>query len=354
MSKPSKLEVGVPIFALAVVVLLWWLWGTMWAPMMRASIATRHEGIAAQQVAAPRAAASAPDSVSSPVAATPDGGLTTSDYFQQLGQTGDLFGGVNALFASIAVVGVFWAGFLQRRTLIESRRAIAEQQFETAFFELLKLTREVAERIEVRVLNRQRGDSTEAPRLVRTGAAALNALAKRNFDSAGSVPPGTPPEGAQEALLRGLVKRYKAQVYSRHPSALGPYFRLLYQTFSLVHDSQLSDDRKIRYANIARGQISEGAVLLLALNGLTWRGRKFVQEIERFGLLEHMHPTYLREYGRLLRIAYRENAFRGSSARAAHPHERHPGPGPNAFDREPHEMDFVMSVPPEDWVNEQE
>ena len=85
------------------------------------------------------------------------------------------------------------------------------------------------------------------------------------------------------------------KIYDRQPSAFGPYFRLLYQTFKHIAESTLSERQQLRYANIARGQISEGAVLLIALNGLTPNGYKFVPLIEKFGLLEHLHRRYRTE-----------------------------------------------------------
>jgi hypothetical protein len=72
----------------------------------------------------------------------------------------------------------------------------------------------------------------------------------------------------------------------------------------------------MRYANIARGQISEGAVLLLAINGLTSHGYKLVPLIEKFGLLEHLHPRYRDEIGPALMLGYRPRAFMGSEERA--------------------------------------
>ena len=116
--------------------------------------------------------------------------------------------------------------------------------------------------------------------------------------------------------LAALVEGYLTRVYDRQPSAFGPYFRLLYQTFKHIAESALSENQQIRYANIARGQISEGAVLLLAVNGLTSTGYKFVPLIEKFGLLEHLHRHYRAEHQSALGIGYRPRAFLGSKDRA--------------------------------------
>jgi hypothetical protein len=56
--------------------------------------------------------------------------------------------------------------------------------------------------------------------------------------------------------------------------------------------------------------------LLLALNGLTYDGYKFVPLIEKFGLLEHLHRRYRAAFETTLKIGYRPRAFMGSEDRA--------------------------------------
>ena len=123
-----------------------------------------------------------------------------------------------------------------------------------------------------------------------------------------------------------LVKNYLTKAYDRKPSAFGPYFRILFQTFKHISDSRLPPEDQVRFSNIARGQMSEGAVLLLALNGLTPEGYKFVPLIEKFGLLEHLHRRYKQEYEGVLSLAYRPRAFMGSEERARPGNEWHPTP----------------------------
>jgi hypothetical protein len=126
--------------------------------------------------------------------------------------------------------------------------------------------------------------------------------------------------------LDALVRAFLTKAYDRQPSAFGPYYRILYQTFKHVADSTLSEAEQIRYANIARGQISEGAVLLLALNGLTYDGFQFVPLIERFGLLEHLHRRYRTTCERYLLLGYRPRAFLGSTERKRPENSWHPTP----------------------------
>src|SRR5437868_10963910 len=65
-------------------------------------------------------------------AVLPSAAAASAPTVADLGQLGDLFGGVNALFAALAVAGVFWAALLQRRALIETRQALTEERAATA------------------------------------------------------------------------------------------------------------------------------------------------------------------------------------------------------------------------------
>ncbi|HYE71578.1 MAG TPA: hypothetical protein VD932_08665 [Aquabacterium sp.] len=66
-----------------------------------------------------------------------------ADNVPALGQVGDLFGGINALFAALALVGVCFAAFFQWRSfqlLLDER---TQNAFEPRFFHLLQLVRDV-------------------------------------------------------------------------------------------------------------------------------------------------------------------------------------------------------------------
>jgi hypothetical protein len=233
--------------------------------------------------------------------------------FTELGQTGDSFGGLNALLTAIAGALVFWAGFMQHQTLKQVREEAKSershrniQEFESLFFRLLELTATAVERIE----GPKRSDK-QLPR--HKGTRALDSLARSLYDHVGAHR-GNQTDSQKQ--LFALVEGYLTKIYDRQPSAFGPYLRLLYQTFKHVAESTLSEEQQVRYANIARGQISEGAVLLLAVNGLAPNGYKFVPLIEKFGLLEHMHRRYRTEYEQALGLGYRPRAFLGSQERS--------------------------------------
>jgi hypothetical protein len=328
----------VPVLGLVVVGLVWYGWLTR-------GIFLTHSQVAKSVPAAASAASSPP---------IPN----REQYFAEVGQSGDAFGGLNAGLTALAGVLVAWAGVMQhlmlkqaRRQAVEERRAREQQasdsreglrlaqealkhereeaarerdtrrlqEFEGLFFRLLELSSSVTDRIETDAVPTSMitvpGEGTRtfgAP--ARHGPAALASFASslRNV-ALGQLPPLQHDRNAQ---LGKLVSLFLTRVYDRRPSAFGPYFRILYQTFRHISESHLTYEEQVKYANIARGQISEGAVLLLALNGLTVDGYKFIPLIEKFGLLEHLHRRYQVEFKELLSIGHRNRAFMGSVERA--------------------------------------
>lgn len=225
--------------------------------------------------------------------ATPEASASTA-VLEQLGQTGDLFGGLNALFAALAFVGVVWAGSLQRRMLLDARAAyelerqanqlerdaIGRQQFEATFFQMLSLVRD---------LGRQgAGPMADPP-----GETSLNHLAAVLFARASTAE--LHGEAAMVQVLRDMVQTYETDVFGPHSSVLGAYFRALYQLLGLIDrqpDRLLDRDSKVHYANIVRGQIPESLLLMLAVSSLTPRGESFCPLIGRYGLLKHLQPHH--------------------------------------------------------------
>jgi hypothetical protein len=248
-------------------------------------------------------AAEAPAQASDVIAAT------TAQTLTEFGQVGDSFGGLNALLTALAGAFVFWAGFMQHQALKEARQEAErerdyrhKQEFESLFFQLLSLCAVAAEKVQRRTAQMSSGDDG-----VRRGSRALDSYAASIYSKVNPEQVGATPE----KVLKKLVTTFYTIAYDRNPSAFGPYYRMLLQVFRHIADSGLSDEDQRRYASIAKGQISEGAVLLLALYGLSEAGREFRPLIEKFSLLTHIHRRHFKAYSTALLIGYRADAFNG-------------------------------------------
>ncbi|KAL0630327.1 hypothetical protein Q9L58_010825, partial [Maublancomyces gigas] len=230
-----------------------------------------------------------------------------SQLLTEFGQVGDSFGGLNAFLTSLAGAFVFWAGFMQHQALKEARQETErerayrhKQEFESLFFQLLTLSALASEKVE-----REISKTPPVVPEVRRGSRALDSYAAHIYKSVNPEQVGA----TTEKVLKKLVRKFYTAVYDRNPSVFGPYYRMLLQVFQHIADSGLSEQSQQRYANIARGQVSEGAVLLLALYGLSKAGREFSPLIEKFSLLAHIHRRHFKAYSTALLIGYRHRAF---------------------------------------------
>lgn len=221
----------------------------------------------------------------------------TAEAAAKVGQFGDMFGGLNALFTALAFAAVFWSGLMQRTEMAMQRRELAlqrkaleeqreemerqrgvfaQQTFEATFFRVLAQCQEMHDRLTVEE-HGYRGDR------------ATRWLA----ELAGSALAWASTEGPDDELAARVGKRYTDAVYPRYGQYLGPYYRTLYQLFKLIDQQagmKLADRR--RYANLARAHLSGIDVFLLAINGCSEMGAGSRRFIEQFRLLKHIEiPT---------------------------------------------------------------
>lgn len=234
-----------------------------------------------------------------------------------LGQWGDTFGALNALFAAAAFIGVLWTLSLQREQLNEqkielerqkqrqadqeillaqekdaTRKAEHLQKFENTFFQLLALLREVRAEVRYRSVRSPGSDLSE-------GSAAF-AMA---WDDAQAVLRGTRPEPTSEEV--GDI--YSVTIHARAESGLGPYFRLIYTILERISSDPLIPNReRVRYSRLLRSQLTSPEVGLLALNGLTDAAKDLDRYLTRFHMLKYLPEDAAR---RELMRHYPEKAF---------------------------------------------
>lgn len=210
---------------------------------------------------------------------------------EDAGQFGDMFGGLNALFTALAFAAVWWTGRmqqremqmqrrelrlqrkalrLQREELADTRTVMTRQTFESMFFQMLRLSREIR-------------DVMQAP-ADQVGASAVRHYAKEcrtTIEGHGNEP-------NDDELRRLIGLNYEMFIYDGEAEPyVGPYFRSLFHVFKLINETRFRSDVKARYASIARAQLSADDLVLLAANACSDVGSGFRQYIEKFGLLKH-------------------------------------------------------------------
>lgn len=215
-------------------------------------------------------------------------GVNVSQKQETWGQFGDFLGGVlNPIFSFLALIGLLITIALQVRQLRisahELRSAEAAlsaqsdatkvQNFETSFFQLLKLHNDVVNAID---LQSEEGRVTKGRDCFKV---FVNRLEK-------------------DLRTEGGSKRYKTFVtqyelfYINHEHEIGHYFRLLYNIVKLVKITDGID--KKRYTNLLRAQLSSYELKLLFYNCISsWGKEKFKPLVEEFALLKTIPRTVL-------------------------------------------------------------
>lgn len=214
------------------------------------------------------------------------------------GTFGDMFGAVNSLFTGLAFAALIYAVHLQRREVslltqelqgnktlwLEQQKATQEQlkllhkqQFESTFFNLLRIFCDIVENIDLRS-----GGSITAQgkdvfpiflQRIRTDADFKNQAHYKTH-------PRT--VWAEDAY---------SNFYNETSSDLGHYFRTLYNLYKFVNESDLPERQQRIYTNLIRAQLSDAEATLLFLNGLSPMGAKFRDYLEKYAALKNVNKN---------------------------------------------------------------
>jgi hypothetical protein len=201
------------------------------------------------------------------------------------GQWGDSFGALNALFSAFAFSAVLLTLWVQQRQISEAQRDQHRQRFDETYFKLLGLLRDV--RSELRY--------TPSSYVQPTPQEGAHALAGAASDAKHYLIEKKPLDRDFSAIEIGNI--YSSNVHKRSEAGLGPYFRLIYTLLKRIHeDKVLSEEEKITYGNLLRGQLGTPEIELLALNGLTKESKDLRFYLGRFRMLKYMGTGPIRAY----------------------------------------------------------
>lgn len=215
---------------------------------------------------------------------------------EEWGQFGDYIGGVlNPIFGLGGFIALLFTFFHQRDQLEATTRHVKAQAgtaklqaFESTFFQLLTLYRDVTK--DLRITRPFAAiDNPNSPGELE-GRECLRFLHKELLARFLSpVERGDIPGPTREAV-RMQYKKF----YEEYGHLVGHYFRTIYNLVKFVSRAELTPDAKKIYTNLLRAQLSKYELGLLAYNCASEFGdRQLAPLVEEFDLLKHLEDSAL-------------------------------------------------------------
>lgn len=229
---------------------------------------------------------------------------------EALGQWGDTFGALNALFSAFAFIAVMVTLVFQGREIKRQQEQIQsareDQQtlrFEATFFRLLDLLREL--RSEIR-FNHSREYNLHVPGnyVVQVGEDALRAIV-RELDYWSEICDDRKPLDQIEFMK----KKYMVCVQAYGENGLSPYFRIVYSILRRVHEATfLTDQDKAAYGNLLRSQITSNELAIAGINGMVSISANFATYLTEYRMFKYLVNGPTRA---IIELHYPKHAFEG-------------------------------------------
>lgn len=264
------------------------------------------------------------------------------------GMFGDSFGAINSLFSGLALGGIIYTIFLQKKELALQREELREtrnefkvqnvtlrlQRFENTFFSLLTLHHQIVDSIGLDIQKEKLSEkhsnhpveTAHYDRVILRGRDVFKNL----YDEL-SEPLQMGLEFNQDSLDQ-INATYLLQ-YQTVQTDFGHYFRNLYRIIKLIDETEFNSHEELetdpnattireinkytipnhnsryKYTSMIRAQLSDYELLLLFYNCLSSNGNeKFKPLIEKYSLLKNMPDDKLHRPG--LVSEYKESAFK--------------------------------------------
>jgi hypothetical protein len=212
------------------------------------------------------------------------------------GALGDSFGGFNALVGALGFLAVVGTFIFQARSLRDQQNDQHRQRFESYFFQMLALMREVREEFIFKYSNEYndiRFAINSIKNSTKRGPEGMSRAGREVRYWIGQEKSKSPGKSLSKFQLSRV---YRKRVHIRYESRLSPYFRVIYTILRHISDDAvLSLEEKSRYGNLLRSQLQSHEVLLLALNGLTSEAKDMGDLICEFRLLKYLPSKMMRD-----------------------------------------------------------
>lgn len=237
--------------------------------------------------------------------------------FSKSGQSGDMFGSVNALFSGLAFAGLISTLImqrseleLQRRELELSRQEFALQRFENTLFGLIKQLNDHVASLDRSYSSRSQG---EIVYVTKRGREVIKDIASELPDQLYTerqfvfTTNSKPPEKKQRTLQQ-QHDEFRDQFDKSYEPDFAPYMRVLYGIFRHIDLAGIPEDRKKMYSRIARANLSSAEIKFIMFDCCSGVGVDFRNWIEKYGLLKHL-PKIDREANPDMVKLYAPSAF---------------------------------------------
>ena len=216
---------------------------------------------------------------------------STADELERAGQWGDSFGAFNALASAAGFAVIFATLVVQSRAIRAQGDDQHRQRFESSFFQLLRLLRDL--RAEVSFTHsKDYAEKSKKPEVDKEKH-GYNAFTEAIFEVSFWL---LQRKQRQDTTREQLASIYDEHVHRRHESTLAPYFRMIYTILMRVREDKiLTSAEKARYANLLRSNLTSREVYLLAFNGLSDESKDLDELIIEFRMLKYLPLSKMRD-----------------------------------------------------------
>ena len=192
---------------------------------------------------------------------------------------GDFIGGVvGTVFSFVGVILLFETLSLQRKDSVANREVFKHQQFDNTFFELLRFHKE-------NIVSFSTYDHLGKEKRGRDFFIFQREQLQNSF-----YPKNTLSKNIKEA--KSLFRR----IYTRHEEEFSVYFKTLYQLYSLIDNSEISEEHKRKYSKLLRAQLSGCELFFIRYNAMTEHGKQSSTYINKYNILKHLSYFDLLEF----------------------------------------------------------
>ncbi|UZH54868.1 putative phage abortive infection protein [Salinimicrobium tongyeongense] len=263
---------------------------------------------------------------------------------ERKGQFGDSFGAINSLFSGLALAGIIYTIYLQKKELSLQRKELSDtreefktqnktlslQRFENTFFHLLELHHQIVNAIDIDIYKNkpisaltlksvERKEKIEKDKITLKGRDVF----KYSFEQV----------NYQIRKAESDFDKIYMDYWPIVQTDFGHYFRNLYRIIKLVNEykfhshselesseNPLNDEDKTnytlsnfntryKYTSIVRAQLSDFELLWLFYNGLSENGlKKFKPLIEEYSLLKNLPKDKIGNKN--LKFRYNKKAYK--------------------------------------------